>query len=157
LLDDATPLERQTLEAFPYQINHAVLHTDASVLPRRRRAWASWNYRLDRRAPGGASVTYCMNILQHLKSRHVFNVTLNSDVVDPAKIIRRFTFHHPVFSTGRSRAQGRFGDLVNANRTSFCGAYWGNGFHEDGVASAEAVCEALERTPAVRSREAVRT
>jgi predicted NAD/FAD-binding protein len=156
LLDDPTPRERQTLGAFPYHANRAVLHTDASVLPRRRRAWASWNYRLDRRSPGGATVTYCMNILQGLKSRYVFNVTLNDAAIDPAKIVREFTFHHPMFSASRSRALARFPELTNANRTSFCGAYWGNGFHEDGVASAEAVCEAIGRGLVRRRQEPVR-
>jgi predicted NAD/FAD-binding protein len=145
LLDDPTPLERATLSAFPYQRNRAVLHTDVSVLPKRRRAWASWNYRVERNSTRAATVTYCMNILQHLKSKHVFNLTLNSDAIDPATVIREFEYRHPVFTTNRRAAQSRFPELANVNRTSFCGAYWGNGFHEDGVASAEEVVAAIER------------
>lgn len=147
MLDGPTLRERQTLSAFPYQKNRAVLHVDASVLPRRRRAWASWNYRLEAGSSNGATVTYCMNILQHLQSKHVFNVTLNSDAVDPSLVLREFEFSHPIFTTERWAAQKRFSELANANRTSYCGAYWGNGFHEDGVASGEAVAAALERSP----------
>ena len=85
-----------------------------------------------------------MNILQHLKSRHSFNVTLNSDQnISPAKVLRRFEYAHPVFTVRRAAAQARHSELINTNRTSYCGAYWGNGFHEDGVVSAIRVCDAL--------------
>jgi uncharacterized protein len=151
LLEAPTPLERDTLSAFPYQRNRAVLHTDASVLPKRRRAWASWNYRIERGSSRAATVTYCMNILQRLNSKHVFNVTLNSDAIDPRAVIHEFEYHHPIFTTGRRSAQNRFPELANANRTSFCGAYWGNGFHEDGVRSAEEVVAAIERKPSLAS------
>ena len=116
------------------------------MLPRRRRAWASWNYRLPRERTSHATVTYCMNILQNIRSRHVFNVTLNSpEPIDPAKVLGRFVYDHPVFTTERAAAQARHHEVINVNRTSFCGAYWRNGFHEDGVWSALAVCRALER------------
>ncbi len=170
LLDNPSRCEKELLASFPYQKSHAVLHTDDSILPLNRRAWASWNYRLPGRGhldprwaygppqgsgddacgtggkgEAGATVTYCMNILQHLRSRYVFNVTLNSDDrIDPAKVLRRFDYEHPVFTARRASAQARHGELLDANRTSFCGAYWGNGFHEDGVVSALAVCQKLE-------------
>ena len=154
MLTDPTAAERDVLSEFPYERNIAVLHTDRSVLPKRRRAWASWNYHLagrsSRSGPSSgasgqaATVTYQMNLLQNLRSQHVFNVTLNSDeTIDPAKVLRRFEYHHPIFTVRRAAAQARHRDLINVNRTSFCGAYWGNGFHEDGVVSALRVCESL--------------
>jgi predicted NAD/FAD-binding protein len=148
MLDDSTTTERDVLSEFPYGRNTAVLHTDEAVLPKRRRAWASWNYHLtgisSQNASQAATVTYQMNLLQHLRSKHVFNVTLNSDQqTDPAKVLRRFEYHHPIFTVRRAAAQARHRELINVNRTSFCGAYWGNGFHEDGVVSALRVCEAF--------------
>lgn len=148
MLADATPAERDVLSEFPYGRNVAVLHTDPRVLPKRRRAWASWNYHFAGRpsesASESASVTYHMNLLQHIRSRHTFNVTLNSDEqIDPAKVLRRIEYHHPIFTVRRAAAQARHRELINVNRTSFCGTYWGNGFHEDGVVSALRVCEAL--------------
>jgi len=136
------------LSEFPYGRNTAVLHTDETVLPKRRRAWASWNYRLtgesSQNTSPAATVTYQMNLLQQLRSKHVFNVTLNSDEeIAPTKVLRRFEYHHPIFTIRRAAAQARQRELINANRTSYCGAYWGNGFHEDGVVSALRVCEAL--------------
>ena len=142
--ESATPTERELLGAFPYGRNVAVLHTDESVLPRARRAWASWNYRLsgDDRAP--ASVTYNMNILQGIRSKHTFCVTLNDEShIAADRILGRFEYHHPIFTTQRAAAQARHAELLLANRTSFCGAYWRNGFHEDGVVSALKVVEAL--------------
>lgn len=148
MLADPSPNERAVLSEFPYGRNIAVLHTDASVLPKRRRAWASWNYHLSgqasKRSSQTATVTYQMNLLQSLTSKHVFNVTLNSDErIDPAKVLRRFEYHHPIFTVRRAAAQSRHLELINVNRTSFCGAYWGNGFHEDGVVSALRICNAL--------------
>lgn len=146
LLADPTATERDVLSSFPYEKNEAVLHVDVSALPRSRRAWAAWNYRVLRDRPGRATVTYNMNILQRLTSNHVYCVTLN-DVGQIAadKVIRRITYEHPVFTVRRSAAQGRQTELLAAERTSYCGAYWGNGFHEDGVNSALAVCHALDR------------
>ena len=150
ILADPTPAEQTILSEFPYGSNSAILHTDQSVLPKRRRAWASWNYHLfsssrDSKAQS-ASVTYCMNLLQNLRSQHVINVTLNSDErVDDSKVLRRFVYHHPIFTTRRNAAQARHSELINANRTSYCGAYWGNGFHEDGVVSALRVCSVLSK------------
>jgi predicted NAD/FAD-binding protein len=148
MLVDPTPTERDVLSEFPYGRNVAVLHTDRRVLPTREQAWASWNYHVSGNpsdaSTRSATVTYCMNILQHIQSKHVFNVTLNSDErIDPAKVLGRFEYSHPIFTTRRAAAQSRHRELIDANRTSFCGAYWGNGFHEDGVVSALKVCEAL--------------
>ncbi len=149
-LQDATLVERELLSAFPYQPNEAILHTDASVLPRRRLAWASWNYRIPREDAERVAVTYNMNILQSLRSKHVFNVTLNDGGdgqagIDPARVIRRISYEHPIFTANRAAAQRRHGELIGVNRTSYCGAYWGYGFHEDGVRSATAVCGRLAR------------
>jgi predicted NAD/FAD-binding protein len=147
--DAATATERELLGEFPYEENTAVLHTDETVLPQRRRAWASWNYRVRNDWPGSAAtVTYNMNILQSLTTRHTYNVTLNSnDDIDPGRIIDRFVYHHPIYTTRRRAAQQRHTELINQNRTSFCGAYWGYGFHEDGVNSALAVCRGLGVQP----------
>jgi predicted NAD/FAD-binding protein len=141
----ATPAELEILSAFPYELNVAVLHTDPSVLPRCRRAWASWNFRShDDEHRDKATVTYNMNILQGLHSRKLFCVTLNDEAsIAPESVLRRMIYHHPVFTSARTAAQLRHSELINQNRTSFCGAYWGNGFHEDGVNSALAVCRGI--------------
>lgn len=149
LLADATPAEREVLGAFPYQPNEAVLHTDARALPKRRGAWASWNYRRgpnhDPRNPVG--VTYNMNILQSLETGpEPFCVTLNpGSTLAEDRVIKRLEYHHPGYGPDRSRAQARHGELIGPNRTSFCGAYWGYGFHEDGVRSGLAVARAFGR------------
>ncbi len=136
VLADATPLEREVVGAFRYQRNSAVLHTDTSVLPRSRRAWASWNYHVppDRGEP--VSVTYDMTRLQGLASPERFLVTLNdTGRVHPARVIRRLEFEHPVFTREAIAAQSRHGEVSGRDRVHFCGAYWRNGFHEDGVAT----------------------
>lgn len=139
----ASRVEREVLSHFPYGRNVATLHTDCSVLPRRRRAWAAWNYRVCR-GSHGATVTYNMNLLQGIPSSQTFCVTLNDeDTINPKQVLRRFEYHHPIFTTRRKFAQNRHEELINVNRTSFCGAYWGNGFHEDGVNSALAVVRRL--------------
>ena len=143
--DGATTVEREVLSEFPYQKNSAILHTDTAVLPRRRLAWASWNYhiRADSAAPN-ATLSYNMNILQRLDAPVTFSVTLNSDeLIAPEKILGRYEYHHPIYTTQRRVAQQRHRELIAQNRTSFCGAYWGNGFHEDGVKSALSVCQGL--------------
>lgn len=142
MLADPSTQEREILGAIRYQDNEAVLHTDASVLPRRRLAWAAWNYHLLRNQPDRAVVTYHMNRLQGLTAPHEFCVTLNhTQAIDPRKIIRRITYHHPVYSPAAVAAQKRHGEISGVNRTSYCGAYWGFGFHEDGVKSALAACK----------------
>lgn len=147
MLADPSTVEAELLSEFPYNKNVAVLHADESVLPKRRRAWASWNYHIGTDESRAATVTYCMNILQHIDSEHTFSVTLNEeDAIDAEKILGRFRYSHPVYTTTRGSAQARHSELIRGNRTSFCGAYWGNGFHEDGVVSALAVCRAFGRT-----------
>jgi predicted NAD/FAD-binding protein len=149
ILGDPSPLERELLTAFPYQRNIAVLHTDAAVLPRRRPAWAAWNYHIRRDDADAVAITYNMNILQSLESRHTFCVTLNDDDgIDRGRIIRRFVYDHPVYTSRRAEAQARHGGLIDRNRTSYCGAYWGYGFHEDGVRSGLAVARAFGKVPA---------
>jgi predicted NAD/FAD-binding protein len=137
LLPDASPQEREVLGAIPYQRNEAVLHTDTRLMPKSRRAWGAWNYHVLDRDQGRVSLTYNMNILQALDAPVQFCVTLNnSDAIDPATVIQRIEYDHPVFMQGSVSAQQRQGEISGINRTYFCGAYWRNGFHEDGVVSA---------------------
>lgn len=137
MLSDASDLERDVLGAIPYQKNEAILHTDASLLPNSRLAWAAWNYHILPQYHGRAALTYNMNILQGLTSSQPFCVTLNhSDAIDESRIIKRMQYEHPVFTPEGIAAQNRQAELNGANRTYFCGAYWRNGFHEDGVVSA---------------------
>ena len=144
LLEDASDREREILGAIPYQPNEAVLHTDRRLLPRRRRAWASWNYHLVEGPTGRATVTYHMNRLQSLATDRDFLVTLNhSERIDPSQVIKRIEYAHPVYTTGGVRAQGRVNEISGRHRTHFAGAYWGWGFHEDGVVSAIRVAEAV--------------
>jgi predicted NAD/FAD-binding protein len=146
LLRDADAAEREVLSAFPYQANEAVLHTDARLLPERRAAWASWNYRIPAESRAEVNVTYNMNMLQGLQSDTTWCVSLNpGDAVDPAKVLRRIRYDHPLFTTGRAAAQARHAEIDGAGGVHYCGAYWGYGFHEDGVRSALAVCDAFEQ------------
>ncbi len=141
ILEDADALETELLSAFPYGGNSAVLHTDASVLPRRRRAWASWNYLISQRPETRPTVTYNLNLLQGIESSKTFCVTLNADdMIDPATVLGRFHYSHPLFTTERTAVQQRHDEIIRRRRTSYCGAYWRNGFHEDGVVSGLAVC-----------------
>lgn len=139
---EADAQETEVLSAFPYRKNTAVLHTDATVLPKRRRAWASWNYHVGSEPSAMPTVTYNANILQRLESKHTFCITLNEGhLIDPTKVLAEFQYSHPVFTARRAEFQARHGSFIRRRRTSFCGAYWRNGFHEDGVVSALAVCE----------------
>ncbi len=142
LLADPTPQERQVLGAIPYQASTVTLHTDIRLLPRNHRAWSSWNYL---RRPGAerATVTYNMNILQGLSAPETFCVTLNDrEAINPHKILGEFEYSHPVFTLGGMQAQQRW-EEINGGSTWFCGAYWHNGFHEDGVSSALRVARGL--------------
>jgi predicted NAD/FAD-binding protein len=142
LLSDATAAERGALEAIPYQVNEAVLHTDVRMLPRRRNAWASWNYHWQPEPGDRATVTYHMNRLQSLAAEREFCVTLNrTEAIDPEHIIRRITYAHPVFTAEGVAAQQSFDRISGRDRVHFCGAYWGWGFHEDGVRSGLRVAE----------------
>lgn len=147
MLDDASSAEREILAAIPYQSNDVVLHTDSALLPKSRRAWSSWNYHLTADEQPNAVLTYDMNILQGLSSAHTFCVTLNhTQAIAPEKILRRFSYSHPVFTLDGMAAQERWHDINGVNHTWFCGAYWRNGFHEDGVVSALRVAEAFGET-----------
>ncbi len=147
LLADATPIEREVLRAFPYQRNDAVLHSDTRVLPRRRKAWASWNYLVPSAAGAPVSVTYDMSLLQGLRSREPLLVTLNdAGTIAPERIWRRMRFEHPIFTRDSLAAQARHAEVSGVDRVHFCGAYWRNGFHEDGVVSGLAVVQAFART-----------
>jgi uncharacterized protein len=142
LLSDASDGERRLLSAIPYQANEAVLHTDTSVLPRRRRAWASWNYHLSDAPANRTTVTYHMNRLQALRAEREFCVTLNrTSEIAPEHVIRTIAYAHPVYTREGMAAQRRCEEISGRNRTHFCGAYWGWGFHEDGVVSALRVAE----------------
>lgn len=140
LLRDASPAEREVLGAIAYQHNEAVLHTDSRLMPRRRRAWAAWNYHLLRDPAandGRVSLSYNMNILQGIKAPVDFLVTLNHrDAIDPDRVIARFDYEHPVFDPAAVAAQHRHREINGNGNRYFCGAYWRNGFHEDGVVSA---------------------
>jgi predicted NAD/FAD-binding protein len=143
MLGDASDHEREVLGAIPYQRNEAVLHTDSSLLPRRRFARAAWNFHLLREPKPLSTVTYYMNHLQRIPSpKYDFCVTLNrTESIDPDKIIRTIPYSHPVFTPAGVAAQSQHGTLGGfATRTHFCGAYWGWGFHEDGVVSALRAC-----------------
>ena len=145
LLADPSPLEKEILGAINYQSNEAILHTDDLILPRRKLAWAAWNYYIPKEHDGSASVTYNMNILQGLKSKNIYCVTLNdSERIRPDKIIKRIIYHHPVFTQASMAAQKRHKEISGVNSTYYCGAYWGNGFHEDGVVSALSAIEGFE-------------
>ncbi len=142
MLADPSAAERDLLAATPYQKNDTVLHTDSSLLPALPKARASWNCHIPRQEQDGVSLTYWMNKLQSITAPVEFCVTLNTpDAIAPEAVIRRLVYHHPVYSTAAFEAQKRRDEISGVNRTSFCGAYWGWGFHEDGVKSALAVCQ----------------
>ena len=142
LLSDPTPSEREVLGAIRYQPNLAVLHTDQQLLPRQARARASWNYHLPTTRRSVPTVTYDLTRLQRLTSSTPVLLTLNRpDAVDPARVLRTFEYSHPVFDSAAIRAQRRHSEISGHGRTSFCGAYWGHGFHEDGVRQALKVCQ----------------
>jgi predicted NAD/FAD-binding protein len=143
MLSDPSDREREILAAIPYQRNEVVLHTDRRLLPRRRRAWASWNYHLDTDG-GGSSVTYHMNRLQSLSAPEELCVTLNlTDRIEPACVLGRWNYAHPVYTSAGMTAQRRRVEIDGVDRIHYCGAYWGWGFHEDGVVSAMQTCTPL--------------
>ena len=144
MLADPTPQEKSILGALPYRDNDVVLHTDHRLLPKNRKTWSSWNYRM---RPGNnrAVVTYNMNILQGINAPETFCVTLNdTDSINPARILGRFNYAHPQFTVEGVAAQQRWAEINGVNNTWYCGAYWHNGFHEDGLVSGLRVAEALE-------------
>src|SRR4029079_18397612 len=122
---DPAPLEREVLGAIPYQSNEAVLHTDTSLLPRRRAAWASWNYHLCDEPTGRTTLTYDMNRLQSLPARGRYLVTLNrTEAIAPDKIIRLIDYAHPIYTVAGMAAQGRWAEISGVDRIHYCGAYW---------------------------------
>jgi uncharacterized protein len=144
LLSDPSPLERDVLGAIRYQPNRATLHTDVSLLPTNPKAWASWNFHRLPDQPRGTTLTYRLRSLQGVASADELLVTLNrDDVIDPATVLGSFDYAHPVYDAAAVDAQQRQGELNGVQRTWFCGAYWGSGFHEDGVQSARVVCRQL--------------
>jgi predicted NAD/FAD-binding protein len=137
MLADPSALEQTVLGAIPYQKNDVVLHTDTSLLPKRQRTWAAWNYLRRKDDNQRVSVTYNMNILQGLQAADTFCVTLNdTHNIDPDKIIRHMQYDHPVYTSAGITAQQRHREINGQRRTWYCGAYWRSGFHEDGVVSA---------------------
>jgi predicted NAD/FAD-binding protein len=144
LLADADDSEHEILGAIPYQANDAVLHTDAGLLPRNRKAWAAWNAHIPRDATQGCTVSYCMNLLQGIDAPQPLVVTLNrTDAIDPDTVLRRMRYEHPVYTHASVAAQTRKGEIQGRRHTWFAGAYWGWGFHEDGMRSAVDVAHAL--------------
>jgi uncharacterized protein len=147
LLADPTPAEKEVLCAIAYQPNVATLHTDTSVMPPARKAWASWNYERVDTAPGAparATLTYDLTVLQRLPGSRRYLVSLNSDEsIDPASVLARFGYEHPVFDAAAIEAQRRLHEIDGVDGVHYCGAWTGYGFHEDGMAGGLRVCEAL--------------
>ena len=142
ILNDPTNAEKDILSSIPYQKNEVLLHTDSSVLPKRKLAWASWNYQLDSDPDLPVVLTYNMNILQSINCKETLCVTLNDyNSVDKSKVLKKITYQHPLFTVAGIDAQKRKSEISGVNNTHYCGAYWRNGFHEDGVLSALDVCK----------------
>jgi predicted NAD/FAD-binding protein len=144
MLAAPTAAEREVLGAIRYQENDTVLHTDTRLLPHRRKAWSAWNVLIPASPTEACTVTYCMNLLQSLDARDTFCVSLNcTDRIDPDKILRRMRYAHPEYSHASVAAQQRKGEIQGKDRIWYAGAYWGWGFHEDGMRSAVEVTRAL--------------
>ncbi|MCE0496239.1 NAD(P)/FAD-dependent oxidoreductase [Vibrio salinus] len=153
MINDPSDDEQDVLSGIKYQANQVTLHRDIRLLPERKRAWAAWNYWISESQTdnsfGKPTLTYNMNILQGLNSEQTYCVSLNSDGdIDPKSVIRRFVYHHPVFTPETIKAQARKHDIDGRFRTWFCGAYWYNGFHEDGVRSALDVVRQIKQMAA---------
>lgn len=147
MLGDPSQAEREILGAIPYQKNDTVLHTDAQVLPKRKLARAAWNYHIAQNTRDRVAVTYDMNNLQRLNAPENFCVSLNySEAIDPSKVIKELTYFHPTYTPPGVAAQKRKAQISGVRRTYYCGAYWGYGFHEDGVNSALEVCSHFGRS-----------
>ena len=142
MLEDPTDSEKNILGVIPYQENIAVLHSDESLLPSKKVAWASWNYHIPKEDLGRVAVTYDMNILQSIGAPHELCVSLNlAKDIDPGKIYKQMTYHHPVYNPASLIARKSHSEISGVDRIHYCGAYWGYGFHEDGVNSALEVCK----------------
>lgn len=154
LLSDASERECDVLGAIQYQDNDAVLHTDASLLPTQRKAWAAWNALIPRQREDACTVSYCMNLLQGIASPEPFIVTLNGgEAIQSDKVLRRMRYQHPVYDHASVAAQSRKAEIQGQQRTWFAGAYWGWGFHEDGMCSAVEVARALGARWGVQSTD----
>lgn len=146
ILSDKSAAEAEVIGAIQYQHNTVYLHHDTALLPKRKLAWAAWNYHVTKPAAERVAVTYNMNILQGLQTKQPLLVTLNhTGGIDPAKVIKRLEYTHPVYTLAGAAAQARHAEISGVNRTGFAGAYWRNGFHEDGVVSALEAIKHFER------------
>jgi predicted NAD/FAD-binding protein len=146
MLSDCSASETEVLGAIPYQHNTVYLHHDVALLPRKKIAWAAWNYHVTKPASERVAVTYNMNILQGIESHDPLLVTLNHTAgIDPDKVIKRIDYMHPVYTVAGAAVQARHAEISGVNRTGFAGAYWRNGFHEDGVVSALEALKHFER------------
>ena len=142
MIENPSKAEKQILGAINYQTNVAHLHSDCSVLPKKRNAWASWNYFKPNKQKDETTVTYYMNMLQNLAMPKDICVSLNmEEYIDPKKVIKKIIYEHPVFTTDAILAQKRHKEIDGIDKIHFCGAYWGSGFHEDGINSALSICE----------------
>jgi predicted NAD/FAD-binding protein len=146
LLADPSDNEREILGSILFQPNTVQLHTDTSVMPEIHSIWAAWNYAIPLDQERNSTVTYDMNILQSIDSPEEFLVSLNQEhMINAEKVIGSYTYHHPAYTPAVPAAQGRHAEISGVGRTHYCGAYWGYGFHEDGVRSALAVCRYFDR------------
>ncbi len=137
ILDNPSESEQEVLGAIPYQENDIYLHYDINMMPKKQRAWAAWNYHLPVKPLQKVAVTYNMNILQKIQSKQPVLVTLNHiENIDEAKVLKKIKYMHPVYTLAGTKAQAKHSEISGHNRTGYAGAYWRNGFHEDGVASA---------------------
>lgn len=144
MLENPLPVEKRVLSSFPFSRNYVVLHTDIDQLPKRKKAWASWNYRMVDAAKEQTTLTYNMNILQRLKKRQTYLVSLNQEI-DKRHILGEYDYSHPVYSPETIKAQEQWHTVSGVDNIHYCGAYWFNGFHEDGVKSAMRVCNMIEK------------
>jgi predicted NAD/FAD-binding protein len=144
LLQNASDQETEILGAMSFQENDVVLHTDASLMPKHPKAWASWNALKLNEPQTHCTVTYYMNMLQNLEAPEPLLVTLNcTDRIDSEKILKRRSYHHPVYTPASLAAQKRRTEINGVNNTWYAGAYWGWGFHEDGAKSAQEVVDRI--------------
>jgi len=137
LISDPSAQEKEVLSSIPYSKNEVTLHTDESIMPNNKLTWAAWNYNIDSTNDMPIALTYNMNILQNLKTQQTIMVTLNDNGnINPEKVLKKINYDHPLFSLKSVEAQKNYGIISGVNRTGYAGAYWGNGFHEDGISSA---------------------
>ena len=137
LISDPSAQEKEVLSSIPYSKNEVTLHTDESIMPNNKLTWAAWNYNIDSTNNMPIALTYNMNILQNLKTQQTILVTLNDNGnINPEKVLKKINYDHPLFSLRSVEAQKNYGIISGVNRTGYAGAYWGNGFHEDGISSA---------------------